>query len=197
MSVIRRTRSRKHLRIEFSKRASLNLSINAVVVLILAITMLGLGLAFMKKTFGGVTEEFEEVSGEIKVQLIDRLKTSREALALSTFNMEIEKSSKKTVYLGVRNDLGCGTLEYAIDATATCESLAGYGDINCKGGAVKITTFATQDVAQNDVGILPINIKTESSAIPDTLKFPIVVTTEGCSGGEKQTNTIELLVSII
>jgi len=195
--VIRRTRSGKHLRIEFSKRASLNLSINAVVVLILAITMLGLGLAFMKKTFGGVTEEFEEVSGEIKVQLIDRLKTSKEPLALSTFNMEIEKSSKKTVYLGVRNDLGCGTLEYAIDDSAVCESLRGLGDINCGGGAISIKTFALQKVAQNDVGILPINIKTESSAVPDTVKFPIIVTTTGCEGGEAQTNTIELLVSII
>jgi len=195
--VIRRTRSGKYLRIELSKRASLNLSINAVVVLILAITMLGLGLAFMKKTFGGVTEEFEEVSGEIKVQLIDRLKTSREPLALSTFNVEIEKSSKKTVYLGIRNDLGCGTLEYTIDASATCESLAGLGEINCVGEAVKIKTFEKQAVAQNDVGIVPINIKTESSAVPDTVKFPIVVKTEGCTEGGDQENTIELLISII
>jgi len=151
----------------------------------------------MKKTFGGVTEEFEEVSGEIKVQLIDRLKTSREPLALSVFNVEIEKSSKKTVYLGIRNDLGCGTLEYEIDDSAVCESLRGLGDINCEGGAISIKTFAVQKVAQNDVGIVPVNIKTESSAVPDTVKFPIVVTTEGCPGGESQTNTIELLVSII
>ncbi|MBD3259418.1 hypothetical protein GF371_02180 [Candidatus Woesearchaeota archaeon] len=194
--MIRRTRSGKHIRIEFSKKASLNLSINAVVVLILAITMLGLGLAFMKKTFGGVTEEFEEVSGEIKVQLIDRLKTSREPLALSTFNVEIEKSSKKTVYLGIRNDLGCGTLEYTVEPAETCESLAGLGEINCEGQAITIQTFETQRVEQNDVGIVPINIRTESTAVPDTVKFPITVT-GGCPEAEPQVNTIELLVSII
>jgi hypothetical protein len=158
--------------------------------------MLGLGLAFMKKTFGGVTEEFEEVSGEIKVQLIDRLKTSREPLALSTFNVEIEKSSKKVVYLGIRNDLGCGTLTYTVDPADTCESLAGLEAINCEGGAITIKTFAAQNVEQNDVGIVPINIKTESSAVPDTVKFPITVT-GGCQGQEAQINTIELLVSII
>ena len=40
------------------KKGSLTLSINAIVVLILAITMLGLGLSFMRNIFGGATEEF-------------------------------------------------------------------------------------------------------------------------------------------
>ncbi|MBW3012000.1 hypothetical protein KY311_02360, partial [Candidatus Woesearchaeota archaeon] len=60
------------------KKASLSLSINAIVVLILAITMLGLGLAFMRGTFGKVTEQFGEISGEVQKDMIDRLKQSGE-----------------------------------------------------------------------------------------------------------------------
>ena len=62
----------------FMKKASLNLSVNAIVVLILAITMLGLGLGFMKNTFGGVTEQFEQVSGDLERQLIQELESLRE-----------------------------------------------------------------------------------------------------------------------
>ena len=40
-----------HYRSHSSKRGSLNLSINAIVVLILAITMLGLGLGFIRNIF--------------------------------------------------------------------------------------------------------------------------------------------------
>jgi hypothetical protein len=45
------------------KLASLHLSINAIVILILAITMLGLGLGFMRNIFGKATEEFTRVGG--------------------------------------------------------------------------------------------------------------------------------------
>ena len=54
------------------KKASLNLSINAIVVLILAITMLGLGLTFMRNIFGGAAKEFTKVSGEVEKQMIEQ-----------------------------------------------------------------------------------------------------------------------------
>ena len=41
------------------KKGSLNLSVNAIVVLILAITMLGLGLGFMKGMFGKVSGKID------------------------------------------------------------------------------------------------------------------------------------------
>jgi len=45
---------------KFTKKASLNLSINAIVILILAITMLGLGLAFMRNIFGTAIWRLDE-----------------------------------------------------------------------------------------------------------------------------------------
>ncbi|MDP7610765.1 MAG: hypothetical protein QGH19_03290, partial [Candidatus Woesearchaeota archaeon] len=42
------------------KKGSLNLSMNAIVVLILAITMLGLGLTFMRGLFKQATERVTE-----------------------------------------------------------------------------------------------------------------------------------------
>jgi type II secretory pathway pseudopilin PulG len=58
------------------KLASLHLSINAIVILILAITMLGLGLGFMRNIFGKATEEFTRVGGTVQKQMIDQMRES-------------------------------------------------------------------------------------------------------------------------
>ena len=92
---------------KMNKKASLELSINAIVILILAITMLGLGLGFMRSTFGSATSEFKKVSKEVEKQLIDRLKQSEEPVSLSVFSVEMEKNTKETILMGVRNSLGC------------------------------------------------------------------------------------------
>lgn len=46
------------------KKASLELSVNAIVILIIAITMLGLGLAFIKMLFGGATDKLAAIVEE-------------------------------------------------------------------------------------------------------------------------------------
>ena len=196
--MLRRTR-RGNLRLELNKKASLNLSINAIVVLILAITMLGLGLGFMKKTFGRATEQFGEVSKEVEKQLIDRLKESGEAVSLSQFTVEMEKSSRETIYLAIRNTLGCPDVTYMIDypegADGRCDQVTLAG--NCD--KVGISTFTTVEVDSNQVKILPIKIESESGVQQDTLRYPIQVTGQcpGGAGALTEDKTVELLVTII
>ena len=45
------------------KKGALELSINAIVILIIAITMLGLGLGFVRGMFGKASGQFEELTG--------------------------------------------------------------------------------------------------------------------------------------
>ncbi len=89
----------------YKKKGSLNLSINAIVVLILAVTMLGLGLGFMKTMFGKATEQFGEVSGSMKQQIIDEIKSSNEKLALNVFDVELKRGDSKKIYFGLKNVL--------------------------------------------------------------------------------------------
>ncbi|PIO06941.1 hypothetical protein COT47_02130, partial [Candidatus Woesearchaeota archaeon CG08_land_8_20_14_0_20_43_7] len=86
------------------RKGSLNLSINAIVVLILAITMLGLGLGFMKKMFGATTDQFTDVADQMKEQLMDDLKGSSERLALNKVDMNVKKGTDKEIYFAIRND---------------------------------------------------------------------------------------------
>ena len=87
-----------------TKKGSLNLSINAIVILILAITMLGLGLAFMRNIFGSATSEFSEVSGTVQKQMIEQLKETSKVVDINNPKVDIKPGEKKQIFLGFKND---------------------------------------------------------------------------------------------
>lgn len=86
-----------------NKKSSLQLSINAIVVLILAITLLGLGLAFIKDKFGGAVERLYEVDLELEAQIIEDLESSGEIVTLKQKEFEVESGSPTEFYMGIRN----------------------------------------------------------------------------------------------
>ena len=71
-----------------NRKAALQLSINAIVVLILAITILGLGLGFIKGQFGALEKQFAGVSSEIKSELINKIRNSGELLVFNQVELE-------------------------------------------------------------------------------------------------------------
>jgi hypothetical protein len=87
----------------FGKKADLSLSINAIVILILAITMLGLGLGFLRGTFSKTTAQFTQVADDVKLQVMDKIKQSKDNLALDILEVEIKRGESRDVYFGVRN----------------------------------------------------------------------------------------------
>jgi hypothetical protein len=87
-----------------NKKASLSLSINAIVVLILAITMLGLGLAFMRNIFGSATDEFIQMGGEVKKQMIEQMKESNKVVDLSNPRLDIKAGNKKQIFIAFKNE---------------------------------------------------------------------------------------------
>ncbi len=96
-----------------NKRASLEISIQAIVIVVLAMTLLGLGLGFIRgmfKNIGGVTEE---VTAQVKQRIIDELLTTENRLALSTTEIELEKGNSRTIAVGVKNKKE-GDLEYRL-----------------------------------------------------------------------------------
>jgi len=81
-------------------RGSLELSANAIVILIIAITILGLGLTFVRSLFGGLTEKFEE--GAARVEL------SEPPTAASPITMpgriELERAGRSAFTIGFYNN---------------------------------------------------------------------------------------------
>jgi hypothetical protein len=87
---------------KFNKKAALELSITAIVVLIIAITVLGLGIGFIKKQFGAGTELVTKELSNIKEQLKEQVRTGGELLV---FSVPEQASIGKPVntFIGVRN----------------------------------------------------------------------------------------------
>ena len=180
-----------------SRKASLELSINAIVILILAITMLGLGLGFMRNIFGSATQQFTQVTGEVEKQMIEQLKSSGKIVDLDRPKITVKRGDTEQIYIGFKNVAsdpvsfqiaGAVSPNNAIQGTA----IAGLADPNTASctqpvPASNVLTFPTDTLVQvsyktsetsvqdGDVVVLPMNIKVQPSTNSGTCFFNIPV----------------------
>ena len=174
-----------------SRKASLELSINAIVILILAITMLGLGLGFMRNIFGSATQQFTQVTGEVEKQMIEQLKSSGKIVDLDRPKITVKRGDTEQIYIGFKNVEsnaknfkiagGIGTVSYNVEGTLISGIGVG-GSCNPSTGLVKLEYKTTETPVQNgDVVVLPMNIKVQPSANSGTCFFNIPVIREGAT----------------
>lgn len=149
------------------KKASLQLSINAIVVLILAITILGLGLGFIKTQFGGITKQFGAVSEEIQAQMIDKIKESGELVTFNTLQFELQRGKDKQLYMGIRNtgDSNCFYVRFlCVDSIATGVTDEACPDMETTTTSWNwFTTFEQKFIEGGDIAVLPIKVQTQGN----------------------------------
>lgn len=192
-----------------NKKAALELSINAIVVLILAITILGLGLGFIKKQFSGLGEQFESVSAEMKGEIIEKIRSSGELLVFNMVEIDAQIGKPTVLYVGIKNT-GAETtcfktyIECMSALKGDC-SVANPGQKMSVGGASlagEVPTagdnwfemFEEVDIEGNDVGVYPITLQIPGKVRPDTylLKFEVFKAESGeCGGSPLWPNDVE------
>ncbi len=86
---------------KIGKKGALDVSINAIVVIIFAITMLGLGLAFMKGTFGKIGSQVDKSldSGTLAV-----MPTADNPIVVLPSDSQLSKGKTESFDLGIYND---------------------------------------------------------------------------------------------
>jgi hypothetical protein len=173
-----------------SKKGSLNLSINAVVVIVLAITMLGLGLAFIRGMFakglGSVAEQFDEIEQQRVDSLIEKCD---EELCLEKRTVNMVKSDEEHVFLVVYNKFDCpldgsgtnGVAEISVGGVqggnqnfgpAACDIIGGVGTAgNCND--IMIQTLETKPVGVKQKEAVRLIIKTRNTAKPTVYHYPV------------------------
>ncbi len=167
-----------------NKKGALELSINAVVVIIIAIVMLGLALTFIRSIFGGVIEQFETVSDEVQKQMEETLRASTKKATLSTTSLDMKPGDSKKIYLGINNYLAadvpfcitcpnCKESTCGSGRTLTCTAYE-VGETECE-SAVSITNPDQKTVLRGKIDVIPITIKVKSNAPSDTYLIPIEV----------------------
>ncbi len=100
----------------FNKRASLEISIQAIVIVVLAMTLLGLGLGFIKGMFRDISKvsesTFEKITDQLQKDLID----SDEELIFSQSKITIERGKSELLAWGIKNE-GNQELKYWAEFT--------------------------------------------------------------------------------
>jgi len=154
------------------KKADLSLSINAIVILILAITMLGLGLAFLRGTFKKTTEQFAEVSGTVKEQIVDEIKSKGEKLFVrGSPSIDIKRGETKDVYYGIKNVLDADDQTTFFIATSCVSGI---------GGSTTKPTLSHENekiIKSGEYAVMTLIIKSDSGAVPDTYPCSMSVST--------------------
>lgn len=85
-----------------TKKGSLDISIQAIVIIVLAMTLLGLGLGFVRTQFGSITDISSEVQAQVREDITGKLRTSGEKISFPR-EVSFNRGSAKVVTLGVQN----------------------------------------------------------------------------------------------
>jgi len=179
------------------KKGSLNLSIIAIVVLIMAVTLLSLGLTFINKTFGGATGELEKSLAGIGEDRIIQLKSKcQDPGCLEFTTMTIARNSLEKNILVLNNRLDCDVeLDIDIGNKGTnCQILGESSPGNRCKEDVKLVTFTPQPVGAKTKEIVPIEITPKNSALTTTYRYKIAVS--GNCGGSNLEDTLYLDIEV-
>ena len=87
----------------FDKKASLEISIQAIVIVVLAMTLLGLGLGFIRGMFKNLSGTTEDVSEQIREQILTDLRTGDKKISFPKTEITIPKGESTVLNLGMRN----------------------------------------------------------------------------------------------
>ena len=101
---------------QFNKRASLEISIQAIVIVVLAMTLLGLGLGFIKGMFGDIGRLSRATFDKIADQLQRDLVSTDSKLIFSQTKINVERGGSTLLGWGIKNE-GNQKLEYWAEFT--------------------------------------------------------------------------------
>ena len=159
-----------------NKKAALELSITAIVVLIIAITVLGLAIGFIKNLFGEgqktITSQFESIKENLREEFI----SGGEVLGFDRGkDIKVDLGTREELYMGIRNtesDAQC------FKADIKCLTAFEGGDCGgiAKGTSVVDAWFSTfppeVDIEGNDFYLAP--VKMHITAAPkDTYRLAL------------------------
>jgi len=88
-----------------NKKAGMELSINTIIILILAIAILGVGLTFIKQYLTPAIKDVEAFKEQRRNEFIEELRLSGERFTWDMNFNEMKKGEEKTIFFGVKNEL--------------------------------------------------------------------------------------------
>jgi uncharacterized membrane protein len=144
---------------QVSKRGAIELSMTTIIIIIIGITLLGLGLTWIS----GVFEKISDLSDQAFIQADKEIRDKMQAdqnFYVSGQTFDLEAGESKTINVGVRNTLGTDT---NIQVTMTPQ-----GE---KGKTWEIIASEPLPVSAGDIKGFPISVTVNKAEIPGTTVF--------------------------
>lgn len=167
---------------KMNKKASIQLSINFIVTIIIAIVILGSGLAIVKNFFFQAGQEQEEMSRQLQEQIINSLRGDN-PVSIPYNTITIDYKHNKQVGVGILNILN-GNKKFKIDVKDPSQKLKiiyvnENKDIAISKGQIHIESVLIAVPKEIQQGQYDINVKVqyyEGTQLKDYLTRKIYVT---------------------
>ena len=180
-----------------NRKADLSLSINAIVILILAITMLGLGLAFIRNQFGGATNKLQDVLNQIDANQKADLEKSADRITLTTDNYEIKRGGTKNIYFAIRNNLGTDKFTFVLEDNIACDDFVEITGQSPDVEDITFETFNDREIEGGRSSVLPLAINVASKAAVTVYSCSITIPyPSGYQGGTGNYEKKDFIVTV-
>jgi len=151
-----------------NKKAALELSINAIVIVILAMTLLGLGLGFVRNMFSDLGGTVTDVQDNMRQQILDDLRRGDKKISFPTEEVKLLRGNEEILAIGVKNTIA-SELSFAMkiwikDSSGETEI---YSDIDLGAGSDKEAFYwddAQQTLTPGDDAVYGVKIAASKSA---------------------------------
>lgn len=165
------------------KRGALELSINAIVIVILAMTLLGLGLGFVRNMFQDIGKTTTSVQDQVREQILEDLRTGDKKLSFPSSRLDVEKGQQEILAIGVKNvnpsDLNfqIKLVEISKDVNDVTQEVTINSDPNLD---TRVNKYAylwddtTQSLSPGEPNVYPITLDTDRTATGTKL-FKIII----------------------
>lgn len=157
-----------------NKKGSLNLSIEAIVVVVIAFVVLGLGLSFVRSQFSDIGDTTKTIQDQIRQQILDDLRTGDKRLSFPGTEINLGKKESSVTAVGVKN-VKQGTLKYKL----LIQSAGGSPIFGADTADNFLYATEVDELPPTESRLIPVRITSETSAGTGQFKIIIQDVTEG------------------
>ncbi len=151
-----------------NRQGSLSLSIEAIVVVVIAFVVLGLGLSFVRNQFKDIGDTTGTIQEQIRQQILEDLRTGDKRLSFPGTEINLGKKESSVTAIGVKN-VKQGTLKYKLIIQSAGGAPIFGTDINDN----FLYATAIDELPPTESRLIPVRITSETSA--GTGQFKIII----------------------
>ncbi len=155
------------------KKGDLTITVNAIVIIVLALTFLSLGLVFIRQIFQGISDTTLTVQDQIRQQILDDLRRGDKKLSFPADEITVARGGEKIIGIGVKN-----ILDSSSDFKVHIFDNEGVELVSSSQALDNVPVFywdeSAQPLAVNEVGVVGIKVLGPNTFVGSTISKIVI-----------------------